>query len=162
MKNLWKLKEEVAYFAFYLGVIIEIILVIIDKSAYTNPIEGIIFRVTFLLFFVKVCLTKYSFKEYLVIIFLLLIGVISYFTTGRNELIRIIMFIAACKDVDMTKCLKMVFWITLAGCICIVMLSLLGIVGTISLTQDYGRGNIEKYSQSYCPVRLPMYIKQMR
>lgn len=143
MKNLWKLKEEVAYFAFYLGVIIEIILVIIDKSAYTNPIEGIIFRVTFLLFFVKVCLTKYSFKEYLVIIFLLLIGVISYFTTGRNELIRIIMFIAACKDVDMTKCLKMVFWITLAGCICIVMLSLLGIVGTISLTQDYGRGNIE-------------------
>lgn len=137
------LKEKTAYYSFYLGVIIEILLVIIDKSSYTNPIEGMIFRLTFLLFLVKACLTKYTFKEYLVIILFLLIGAISYLVTGRNEIIRITAFIAACKDVNMKRCLELVFWVTLAGCICIVMLSLLGIAGTVSLTQDYGRGSIE-------------------
>ncbi len=137
------LREKTAYYFFYAGVIIEIILVLIDKSAYTNPIEGQIFRLTFLLFLVKACLTKYSAKEYAVIMFFLVIGAVSYFATGRNEIIRVITFIAACKNVDMIKCLKLVFWMTLTGCALIILLSVTGIFGTISLTQDYGRGSME-------------------
>lgn len=137
------LREKAAYYLFYIGVIIEALLVLIDKSAYTNPVEGQIFRLTFLLFFVKVCLTKYSVKEYLVIAFFLAIGVISYFITGRNEIIRVVMFMAACKDIDMMKCLRLVFWMTLAGCFLIILLSLAGVFGTIALTQDYGRGSVE-------------------
>lgn len=53
------------------------------------------------------------------------------------------MFIAACKDIDMVKCLKVVFWMTLAGCLALILLSLFGILGTVSLTQDYGRGSVE-------------------
>ncbi len=137
------LREKTAYLIFYLGVIIEIILVLIDKSAYTNPIEGQIFRLTFLLFFAKACLTKYSFREYAVIAFFLTVGAVSYFATGRNEIVRVVMFIAACKDIDMVKCLKVVFWMTLAGCLALILLSLFGILGTVSLTQDYGRGSVE-------------------
>lgn len=137
------IREKIAYFFFYTGVIIEIMIVLIDKSAYTNPIEGQIFRLTFLLFLLKACLTKYSVKEYAVIIFFLAIGAVSYLITGRNEMIRVITFIAACKDVDMVKCLKLVFWMTLTGCIVIILLSLTGILGTMSLTQDYGRGSME-------------------
>ena len=137
------LREKTAYLIFYLGVIIEIILVLIDKSTYTNPIEGQIFRLTFLLFFAKACLTKYSFREYAVIAFFLTVGAVSYFATGRNEIVRVVMFIAACKDIDMVKCLKVVFWMTLAGCLALILLSLFGILGTVSLTQDYGRGSVE-------------------
>lgn len=137
------LKEKTAYGLFYVGVIIEILLVLVDKSAYTNPIEGQIFRLTFLLFFAKVCLTKYSFREFGVFSFFLLIGAISYFVTGRNELIRIIMFVMACKDIDMQKCLRLVFWMTQIGCMFLIFLSVFGILGTVSLTQDYGRGSIE-------------------
>lgn len=137
------LREKTAYLIFYLGVIIEIILVLIDKSAYTNPIEGQIFRLTFLLFFAKACLTKYSFREYAVIAFFLTVGAVSYFATGRNEIVRVVMFIAACKDIDMVKCLKVVFWMTLAGCLALILLSLFGILGTVSLTQDYGRESVE-------------------
>lgn len=143
MENDRTIKEKTAYGLFYAGVIIEILLVLIDKSAYTNPIEGQIFRLTFLLFFAKVCLTKYSLKEYGVLAFFLVIGAVSYFVTGRNEIIRAVMFLAACKDVDMVKCLKLVFWMTLAGCLAIILLSLTGILGTLSLTQDYGRGSAE-------------------
>lgn len=143
MKNGIMLREKIIYYMFYLGVMVETLLVLIDKSAYINPIEGQIFRLTFLLFFIKVCLTKYSRKEYLVIALFLCLGVVSYLVTGRNEIIRVVMFIAASKDVDMIKCLKLVFWMTLTGSVIIIMLSISGILGTISLTQDYGRGSVE-------------------
>lgn len=137
------LREKAAEGIFYAGVVVEILLVLIDKSAYTNPVEGQIFRLTFLLFFAKVCLSRYSVKEYAVMLFFLVIGAVSYFVTGRNEIVRVVMFLAACKDVNMIKCLKMVFWMTLTGCLLIMLLSLFGILGTLSLTQEYGRGSVE-------------------
>lgn len=38
---------------FYIGLTIELLMVIVDKSNYINPIEGYLFRVTFLLFAAK-------------------------------------------------------------------------------------------------------------
>ena len=135
--------RQIAYYSFYLAVVIEVLIVIVDKSAYTNPIEGRLFQITFLLFTFKVALAKYSWKEYLVIFLFLLLGALSYFITERNEIIRVVMFIAACKDIDMHKCLKLVFYLTLAGCVVIILLSVTGIYGAMSMTADFGRGSIE-------------------
>lgn len=135
--------SKIAYYIFYVAVIVEVLLVLIDKSAYTNPIEGRIFQITFLLFLIKVCLTKYSWKEYLAVGLFLGLGLISDVMTERNEIIRIVMFIAACKNVDMKKCLKIVFFLTLLGCAIIISLSVTGIYGAVALTQDYGRGGVE-------------------
>ena len=136
-------RKRIAYGCFYLAVVVEVLIVIVDKSAYINPFEGRLFQLTFLLFLIKVALTKYSWKEYVTIFLFLLLGLVSYFITGRNEIVRLVMLIAACKDVDMKKCLKLVFYLTLIGCAAIIMLSVTGIYGTMSLVQDYGRGHIE-------------------
>lgn len=138
-----KIFSQFAYYAFYLGVIIEVLLVLVDKSAYTNPIEGQIFRITFLLFLTKVVFTKYSLKEYIVIFLFCILGTVSYYATGRNEVLRLTVMIAACKEIDMKKCLSLVFYMTLTGCAAIILLSVTGIYGVISLTQDYGRGSVE-------------------
>ena len=147
MKKWFKEKEslpsKIAYYSFYSAVIIEVLMVIIDKSNYTNPIEGRLFQLTFLLFLIKVCLTKYTRREYAVILLFCLLGAASYFITERNEIIRLVMFVSACKNIEMKKCLKMVFWLTLSGCLAIILLSVTGIYGAVSLTQDYGRGSIE-------------------
>lgn len=135
--------SKIAYYCFYVGVIIEVLLVLIDKSAFVNPIEGRIFQITFLLFTAKVILTKYSWKEYATIVLFLALGAVSYFVTGRSEIIRFVMFIAACKDIDIQRCLKLVFWMTLSGCAVIILLSITGIYGAVSLTQEYGRGSVE-------------------
>ncbi|GFI45511.1 hypothetical protein IMSAGC019_00823 [Lachnospiraceae bacterium] len=135
--------NKIAYGSFYGGIVIEALLVIIDKSAYTNPIEGQIFRLTFLLFLVKACFTRYSAREYALILFLGAVGALSYFATGRNEALRLVVLVAACKNVDMKKCLKLVFFLTLAGCAVIILLSLSGVYGAAVLTQDYGRGSVE-------------------
>lgn len=137
------LLSKIAYYSFYIAVIIEVLMVIIDKSNYTNPIEGRLFQLTFLLFLIKVCLTKYTRREYAVILLFCLLGAASYFITERNEIIRLVMFVSACKNIEMKKCLKMVFWLTLSGCLAIILLSVTGIYGAVSLTQDYGRGSIE-------------------
>lgn len=143
MKTDRKQIEKIAYGSFYLGVIIEVLMVIIDKSALINPIESRLFQLTFLLFLIKTCLTRYDKKEYAVIAAFLALGAISYFVTGRNDIVRIVMFLAACKDVDMQKCLKLVFYMTLTGCLIIMFLSFFGIGGDLALTQDYGRGSVE-------------------
>ena len=135
--------SKIAYICFYVGVIIEVLMVLVDKSVLINPIEGRLFQLTFLLFLITVCLTRYSRKEYLVIAMFLGLGAVSYFATGRNEIVRVVMFIAACKDIDMKKCLKLVLYLTMSGCLLIMLLSLFGISGDMMLTQDYGRGSVE-------------------
>lgn len=135
--------KQIAYYSFYLAVVIEVLIVVVDKSAYTNPIEGRLFQITFLLFTVKAALTRYSWKEYLTVGLFLLLGAASYFITERNEIIRVVMFIAACKDIDMYKCLKLVFYMTLAGCAVIILLSVTGIYGAMSMAENFGRGIIE-------------------
>lgn len=142
-RNLKHFIQTVGVYSFYLAVIIEVMLVILDKSEFSYPYEGWTFRITFLLCLIKVLFTKYNKREYIIIALFLGLGFISYRVTGRNEILRIVMFLAACKDVDMFRCLKMVFWMTLAGCVGIMLLSVTGIYGAMMLTQDYGRGGIE-------------------
>ncbi len=127
----------------YLSVILEIIIVIIDKSNYINPIEGQLFRVTFLLAAVKVLLTKYTKKEWTWLIAFGLLGFVSYKITGRNEILRIVVFIAACKNADMRRILKLVFYTTLSGCMLLIVLSISGIYGGVALVADFGRGYVQ-------------------
>lgn len=128
---------------FYIGLSIELLMVIIDKSCFTNPVEGYLFRVTFLLFAAKLLLTKYEKKEWAVILLLEGVAFIYYRVTGENELIRMVAFVAACKEIPLREALKYTFYVTLAGCLCIVALSVTGICGDISLTQAFGHESPE-------------------
>lgn len=139
-KFIWK---RISTYAFYLGVLIEVMIVILDKSAYIIRYEGWWFRITFLLFTIKVCFTKYSKKEYGYTILFLLLGVISYLATGRNEIIRMTIFVIACKDIDMRMVLRGIFWVTLIGCSVLILLSLTNIYGIQSITTDFGRGMVQ-------------------
>ena len=106
----------------YLSITLEVILVIVDKSNYTNPIEGQLFRITFLLAAGKILCTEYSLREWAAMLAAGIFGFVSYKITGRNEILRIVVFIAACKGADMKKALKYVLYLTAAGCLLLVLL----------------------------------------
>lgn len=127
----------------YLSVTLEIIIVIIDKSNYINPIEGQLFRVTFLLAAGKVFFTKYTKKEWTAILMFGLLGFLSWRISERDEVMRIVVFIAACKGTDVKRLLKYVFYTTLAGCLLLVFLSVTGIYGGLALETDFGRGYVQ-------------------
>ncbi len=128
-------------FLFYAGLTIELLMVILDKSNYTNPYEGYLFRITFVLFALKLVLTKYDPGQWAAIAVLEAVGFISYRVTGKNDVIRIVTFVAACKDIPLKQMMKYAFYVTLAGCLAIITLSVTGIYGAMTLTQDFGRGN---------------------
>lgn len=135
--------DKIGTLLFYLSVTLEILIVIIDKSNYTNPIEGQLFRITFLLAAGKILFTKYCRKEWIAIVLFGVLGMISWRVTGRNEILRIVAFIAACKGTDVRKLLKYVFYTTLGGCLILVFLSVAGIYGGLALEADFGRGYVQ-------------------
>ena len=128
---------------FYIGLTIELLIVIIDKSNYINPIEGRLFQITFLIFACKLLLTDYNKKQWCAIILLEAVAFVSYRVTGANDLIRIVTFVAACKDIPLKQMLKYAFQVTLLVCLIIIALSVTGIYGEISLTQAYGHESVE-------------------
>ncbi len=97
---------------FWLALITELVIVMIDKSAYINPIEGQLFRVTFLLCCIKIAATKYSRSEWLCILLFGAVAFVSYLVNERDETVRIVAFVAACKGVDLKKMLRAALWIT--------------------------------------------------
>ncbi|MCH4191043.1 MAG: hypothetical protein LKF52_01960 [Butyrivibrio sp.] len=133
---------------FYLALVIEIALVIVDKSELHNPYVSYFFRVTFLLTLAVVLLSDYTKREWIVIAMTVAVAAVSYRISGRNEMLRFAVFVFACKHMKMDQSLRLSFLATTAGCIAIVLLSVTGILGRISLTQDYGRsaGVITRYT----------------
>lgn len=136
-------KSRLPWFLFYAGLTIELLIVIVDKSNYTNPVEGQLFRITFLLFALKLLLTDYTKREWCVIILLEAMAFLSYRITEANDLIRVVTFVAACKNIPLRQMLKYTFYVTLIGCTAIILLSVTGIYGAASLTQAYGHESLE-------------------
>lgn len=133
---------------FYIAICTEIVIVIIDKSSFVNPLEGRLFQLTFVLCMLKIVMTKYNLKEWILIVLFLALGFVSDRITDRNEIIRFVAFIAASKGIDRNKTLKIVFYVTLVGILGLVILSLLGIFGDAYLLADYGRS--EGLEKRYC------------
>lgn len=135
--------QQIGIWFFYSSILLEVLIVIIDKSNYINPVEGQLFRLTFLLAAVKILFTKYTRKEWITIFLFGIMGFLSYKLTGRNEILRIVVFVAACKNVDMKRLLKIVFFSTLIGCMLLVLLSVTGIYGRLAIEADFGRGYLQ-------------------
>lgn len=135
--------QTIGKITFWLAMIIEITLVIVEKSSLIIPYEGQIFRLTFVLFLCKILTTRYSKKEWLVIFLSFLFTGIVYLINTRDEVVRMVALIAACKDVELKKLMKVTFVLTLAGSLVLMILSICGI-GEVAIVADYGREAVEK------------------
>lgn len=136
-EKIQKCRDLISKYSFALGLFIELTIVLLDKSEYIIQYEGQWFRITFLLFGLSLITTKRDLKQWIWFAVFAVIGFISYRTTGRNEILRWVVFVWACYGKDMKKVLKFTFWYTAVGCLIIAMLSILGIYGEVSATMIY-------------------------
>ena len=134
---------------FYLALTIELLIVLMDKSDYLFPYEGLTFRLTFLLFACRMACSRFSKKELLWLLAFLALGLVSWRVSGRNEILRMTVFVAACRTMPVKRVMKYVFWFTAAGCLALGLLSAAGVFGTVSLTQDFGRGMETRYALGF-------------
>lgn len=127
---------------FYLGLAAEILLVIWDKSSWADPYMGQICRMTFLLF--AVCcacsVRKSTMAEDIVFAIGVLIGALSWRFGGRNDLLRIVIFLRAAGTVSVPRAMKVTFVSSVLGCLGLVGLAFAGIQGHLYQTYDYGHG----------------------
>ena len=98
--------EQFGRICFYAGLLLELLIVILDKSSWINPLEGQMFRVSFLLFACKLCVTKYSKKEWLAVLAAGVIAGLCYLGSDRDEAVRAVVFVASMKGIDHKKALR--------------------------------------------------------
>lgn len=152
--GMWE--RKIPQLLFYIGLTIELVIVIIDKSRYINPIEGQLFRVTFLFFACKLLSTKYSAKEWIFILLLEAVAFVSYRVCGKNDLIRLVTFVAACKGMDLKRVLRYTFYVTALGCLAIILLAVTGIYGEMTSTQVFGHMGREALDDARYWVAQPV------
>lgn len=122
------------------GLLIEVGIVIADKSQVNNLSFGMIYRISFALFAVKMVFTRYTKREYLFVLFWLIIGTAGYLCSGANDILRLAVFCAALVGSDLNRIGRIWLWTTAAGCAGIILLSVSGIFGDVVTQQTTGDG----------------------
>lgn len=130
---------KIRTFIYYAAVLIELLLMIYEKTDLPLSSPRLMFRLTFLLTILVVLLTQYSLKQWIVLILTFGFTFLCYKITGNNDLLRFAMFVAASKDVNLDKLSKSYLMVTLAGFLGIALCASLGAFGNLALTYDYGR-----------------------
>ncbi len=129
--------DQLGKLLFYIGLSLELFYEIWDKSAWQIGNDGTLFRISFVFLFMKVLLTRYTKREKLITAAFVILGLISYRCSSRNDVLRVVILCAACRGMDIKRMLKYTFSVTLAGCLALVTMALLGIAGDVTRTAAY-------------------------
>jgi hypothetical protein len=132
-------RRKLANRLFYLALMIELILMIVEKSELPFSYESYIFRVTFVITFLAVIITDHENREWALIVTAWVFTFACYRLSGKNDLMRFATFVMAAKNINLGKTMKVMFWTSFAGFAAIALLALTGIYGHISVVADYGR-----------------------
>lgn len=142
--QLIKADKRISEAVFTFAIVLELIVMMTDHLAsWTLPYRGRVTHVAFILFCIKILMTKYDYKQVILIIIMGMLGTISYVTCRDEYVIRAVAFVAAAVGADINKNLRIIFWGTLTGSLIIISFSLLGICGDIVDIRHYGRGMLE-------------------
>lgn len=95
------------------------------------------------LLLIKVLMTRYSKKEFLILAPVTLLALYNYHVSGNIYGVYTILVIAASKDIDYSTLFKTLFYSTLSAMIFVGILSFGGIGSPTKLVEDFGRGLVE-------------------
>lgn len=142
--QLIKGKENIAQYVFSVAIVLELIVMMTDHLAsWTLPYRGRVTHVAFVLFCVKILMTRYDLKQAGLAALAGMLGVISYCTCKDEYVIRAVIFVVAAIGTDAKRNLKIILWGASIGTAMIILLSLFGICGNVVDIRHYGRGMVE-------------------
>ena len=136
-------KNKIAQYIFLVAFTGEILIRCLNSLAIQIPYRTRLLQLMAVIFGVKILLTKYSKKEWFIIVGVGLLTVLSFVTTRDTLWIEIAMMLIASKDVDRKKCLQIYLGMLSVTMILMALLSGLGIHGEFVQIKDFDRGGIE-------------------
>lgn len=139
--------DKQANYIFYLAIFIHILVMCVELGEWSIPYRGRLIQVAFLLCCIKIMLSFYTKIEWLLMVILGLLGMLSYSYSGEKYILYVVVLIFAARFVDMNKVLKAILYSVVIVTVVTALLSIAGIGGTVVDVRDYGRGMIES---RYC------------
>lgn len=94
------------------------------------------------LLFCKVATTRYSKKEFVWVALLLILALTNYQYSGNTRAIYNALMVCSLKDVDLKKVLKVSFYSIVFIILLLGTLAVFGITGIVSVTENFGRGDM--------------------
>ena len=110
---------------------------LIDISDLYVPYDGWMFRAVLFISGLCVLTSKRSKEEWCLIAAGWTFGLVCWYFSGRIEILRLITWLAACKDINVRKVVKYTLYVCAAGTFFIILCSLFG-AGRLYLAQDFG------------------------
>ena len=95
------------------------------------------------LLFSKVLFTRYTKKEFFILIPIAVLALYNYTVSGNTFCVYTILVIASAKDIDYSTLFKTLFYSTLFAIIFVGVLSFFDIGSPTKLVEDFGRGLVE-------------------
>jgi len=129
---------EAGRIAFYIGLLFEVVIFMLDRADWINVYQSYMFRITFMFFVIKCICTKYDKKQILFIIFAGLISIVTYLICGKDEVVRATVFIISLKGLDIRRVLRFNLFTTTFGIVILGLLSVFGVMGSVLATPGYG------------------------
>ena len=135
---------------FFAGLTIELFVVLAEKMRIPMESPGMIFRLTFVLFLCSMAGTKFNKRETVLLVLFAAVGIFSYLKTGRNEILRMTVFVAAMKGKPLEKAMRYTFLLTTVCSALIMLLSVSGLYGDFVMAENTsGRGVEVRYTLGF-------------
>jgi len=141
--QLIKKQERIGEIAFYIGIVIHLLLMTIGYGAWNVPFHGRFMQLAFVLFCIKIVTTHYLKREWITMIALGCLGIVSYIATGDEYVVSVIVMIFASKGIDMYRICKWILIVAFVVAFGTAVLSLCGIGDMPVDIRDFGRGGEE-------------------
>lgn len=140
-------KNNIAQLFFFLAFMILLFVDYVSATYVSLFWAGRMIQIALLFMFCKVALTSYGWKEWIAIVILLTLGLVSYLKTDSYTAVEFILFVIAAKGIDKRKVVK--FYLIFVGGITLLALtaSLTGVFGEAYQILNF-RGNGEELR--YC------------
>lgn len=123
--------------AFYLGLLFEIIIFSLDRCSWINPYQSMMFRITFVLFVIKCICTRYDKKQWIAIVLIAVLSIVTYKFSGKDEAVRFGVFVISMKDLDLKRVLRFDYILMSLSVAVLGILAILGIMGEVVSSPGY-------------------------
>ncbi len=138
-----KKHDKSADIIFQIGLLIHLFVMVVGYGEWSIPYQGRLLQIAFGLFASKILMTYYSKKEWVILLAVGVLGVVSYLFTRDEYVLSVMVMIFAAKSTDMRQICKRILIVASVATMVIAVLSLFGIGGIPVDVRDYGRGAIE-------------------
>lgn len=150
--------EKIGGYLFWLAFFFEIIYLIFKRIDYDLPLETYWLRAMTVCFGIKVLCTKYTKKEWVIIIAGGLLGIVAYYFSGRDILFRMYAMVVASKGISRDTALKTLYISLLFSFGLCIVRGIMGIGYPIVDVRDYGRGGVEaRYNFGFSHANMCHY-----